>query len=63
MRLLNRTGQKMADLPVQPPADAAQPYQVDLPLAGLVAGRLRDRDHGEGVRARSAELIAIKVIS
>ena len=47
-RLLNRVGQKMVDLTAPPPAEPSQPYQIDLPLAGLLAGRVRDRDPGEG---------------
>jgi VWFA-related protein len=37
-RLLNRTGQQMADLPVQASAVGAQLHQLDLPLATLAPG-------------------------
>ena len=36
-KLLNRTGQSMADVPVQ--AVAGRPLQIDLPLASLAAGQ------------------------
>ncbi|MFN2447529.1 MAG: VWA domain-containing protein [Vicinamibacterales bacterium] len=37
-RLLNRQGQRMADLVVAKPADPAQPFVVDLPLSSLGPG-------------------------
>jgi VWFA-related protein len=62
-RMLNRVGQKMMDLPAPPPADPAQPYQIDLPLAGLSPGEYVIEIHAKGVSGESTELIAIKVIS
>jgi hypothetical protein len=62
-KLLNRVGQKMVDLTVQPPADASQPYQIDLPLAGLSPGEYVIEIHAKGVSGESTELIAIKVVS
>ncbi|PYR60868.1 MAG: hypothetical protein DMF85_03730 [Acidobacteria bacterium] len=35
-KLLNRNGQPMADLPIQPAS--GQTFQIDLPLASLAAG-------------------------
>ena len=36
-KLLNRTGQSMADVPVQ--SVVGKPFQIDLPLASLGAGQ------------------------
>lgn len=38
-QLLNQQGTKMSDVAVTAPADAGQPYAVDLPLASLAAGQ------------------------
>jgi len=38
VRLLNRDAQPMTDLPVEPPAEAGAPYQVEIPLASLPPG-------------------------
>jgi len=62
-RMLNRVGQKMVDLAAPPPADPAQPYQIDLPLAGLSPGEYVIEIQAKGVSGESTELIAIKVIS
>ena len=62
-RMLNRVGQKMVDLTAQPPADPSQPYQIDLPLAGLSPGEYVIEIQAKGVSGESTELIAIKVIS
>jgi hypothetical protein len=61
--MLNRVGQKMVALTAQPPADPAQPYQIDLPLAGLSPGEYVIEIRAKGVSGESTELIAIKVIS
>ena len=37
-RLLNKQGQRLADIPVTAPAAAGQPYTIDLPLASLAPG-------------------------
>jgi hypothetical protein len=37
-RLLNRQGQRMADVPVNAPAEAGRPHVIDLPLASLAPG-------------------------
>jgi hypothetical protein len=63
VRLLNRVGQKMVDLPSQAPTDPAQPYQIDLPLAGLSPAEYVIEIHAKGVSGESSELIAIKVVS
>jgi hypothetical protein len=62
-RLLNRVGQKMVDLPAAAPADPSQPYQIDLPLAGLSPGEYVIEIRAKGVSGESTELVAIKVIS
>ena len=62
-RLLNRVGQKMVDLPASPPAEPSQPYQIDLPLAGLSPGEYVIEIRAKGVSGESTELVAIKVIS
>jgi hypothetical protein len=61
--LLNRVGQKMVDLPPQAPADPSQPYQIDLPLAGLSPAEYVIEIRAKGVSGEAAELIAIKVVS
>ncbi len=62
-RLLNRSGQRMADLPVQAPAAAGGYAQIDLPLAGLASGEylVEVRVPHEGGDA--TELIPLRVIS
>jgi hypothetical protein len=62
-RLLNRAGQKMVDLTVTAPADASQPCQIDLPLAGFSPGEYVIEITAKGVSGESTELVAIKVIS
>ncbi len=37
-RLLNKQGQRLADIPVTAPPAAGQPYLIDLPLASLAPG-------------------------
>lgn len=62
-RVLNRVGQKMVDLPAAAPGDPAQPYQIDLPLAGFSPGEYVIEIRAKGVSGESAELVAIKVVS
>jgi hypothetical protein len=62
-RLLNRVGQRMVDLSAAAPADPSQPYQIDLPLAGLSPGEYVIEIRAKGVSGESTELVAIKVIS
>jgi VWFA-related protein len=38
-QLLNQQGTKMTDISVTAPADASQPYLIDMPLANLAAGQ------------------------
>jgi len=63
VKLLNRVGQKMVDLAATAPADPAQPYQIDLPLAGFSPGEYVIEIRATGVSGDATELIAIKVIS
>jgi VWFA-related protein len=62
-RLLNRSGQKMMDLPVPAPADPSQPYQLDLPLAGFSPGEYVIEIRAKGAAGDSTELVAIKIVS
>jgi VWFA-related protein len=62
-RLLNRVGQKMVDLTASAPAEPSQPYQIDLPLAGLSPGEYVIEIRAKGVSGESTELVAIKVVS
>ena len=61
-RLLNKQGQRMADLPVTPPASPGQAYVVDLPLAALAQGEylLEIAAASEGLKPVT-ELIAFRV--
>ena len=61
-RLLNKQGQKMADLPVTAPAAAGKSYVIDLPLASLAPGEylLELRRDAEG-QPPATELIAFRV--
>jgi hypothetical protein len=63
-QLLNQQGAKMSDITVTAPADAGQPYIIDMPLANLAAGQylleLTATSEGhEPVR----ELVAFRVTS
>jgi VWFA-related protein len=61
-RLLNRQGQRMADLPVTAPPAQTQPFTVDLPLSSLPPGEylLELAASAEGHQAVT-ELVAFKV--
>ncbi len=63
VRLLNRVGQKMSDVPVAPPADGTTSYQIDLPLAGLSPGQYLIEIKAAGESGDATELIAFRVIS
>ncbi len=63
VRLLNRGGQKMLDLEVAAPPDAAQPYQIDLPLANFSPGEYVIEIKAKAVSGEASELVAIKVVS
>lgn len=57
VRLLNRTGERMADLPVQPSPLGAQVHHVDVPLASLAPGEyLIEISAGD-----AKQLVAIRV--
>jgi len=51
----------MVDLPTQAPSGASQPYQIDLPLAGLSPGEYVIEIRAKGVSGEATELVAIKV--
>jgi hypothetical protein len=61
-RLLNRQGQKMADLPVAAAAASAEPIHVDLPLSSLAVGEylLEVSVASEG-QPPATELVAFRV--
>jgi VWFA-related protein len=61
-KLLNKLGQRMADVPANPSPEAGRPYLIDLPLAGLAPGEylLEIAAASEGERAVT-ELIAFRV--
>jgi VWFA-related protein len=61
-RLLNKQGQKMADLPVVAPAEATAPSQVDLPLSSMAAGEyLLEVSVGSEGQTPATELVAFRV--
>ncbi|MDH4065825.1 MAG: VWA domain-containing protein, partial [Acidobacteriota bacterium] len=61
-RLLNRQGQKMADLPVATPPAEANRHQVDLPLSSLAAGEyLLEVSAGADGQDAATELVAFRV--
>ncbi|HJO38825.1 MAG: VWA domain-containing protein [Vicinamibacterales bacterium] len=62
-RLLNRSGQSMADLPVQVPTEASAPYVLDLPLASLAPGEYLISLTAAMADASAEQLIAIRVTS
>jgi hypothetical protein len=59
--MLNRLGQKMTDLPMQPPAEPGKPYQVDLPLSSFSPGDYVIEIRVKGTPNDATELIAIKI--
>ncbi len=61
-RLLNRTGQKMADIPVTAPADASATSQVDLPLSALAPGEYLLEIGAKAPQGEAKELIPLKVV-
>lgn len=63
VRLLSRGGQKMLDLPSAAPAEAAQPYQVDLPLASFSPGEYVVEIRAKDVSGEATEFVGIKVVS
>jgi hypothetical protein len=63
-KLLNKQGQRMADLPVTAPAAATDPSQVDLPLANLAAGEyLLEVSAASDGQSPATELVAFRVTS
>ena len=64
VRLLNRAGQPMSDLPTQPVAgSAANRLQVDLPLAGLPAGEYVVEVKSSAGGSEAKQFIGFKVVS
>jgi hypothetical protein len=63
VRLLNRGGQKMLDLDFAAPSDAAQPYQIDLPLANFSPGEYVIEIKAKAVSGEASEFVAIRVVS
>ncbi len=63
VRLLNRTGSKMADLPVKAPADGVTYFQVDLPLASLPSGDFVIEVTAQRGDSKVTELVAVRVTS
>lgn len=61
-KLLNKQGQRMADIPVNAPAAAGQPYLIDLPLASLAPGEyLLEVSAATEGQQPATELIAFRV--
>jgi hypothetical protein len=64
VRLLNRAGQRMSDLPTQPVTGAeATRLQVDLPLAGLPAGEYVVEVKSSAGGSEAKQFIGFRVIS
>jgi VWFA-related protein len=63
VRLLNRTGSKMADLVVKTPAEGVTYYQVDLPLASLPSGDFVIEVTAQRGEGKVTELVAVRVTS
>jgi VWFA-related protein len=59
-RLLNRAGQPMSDVPVQPAA-AGQSFQIDLPLAALAAGEYVLQLEAKTESGTAQEMVAFRV--
>ena len=64
VRLLNRAGQRMSDLPTQPVAGAAATrLQVDLPLAGLPAGEYVVEVKSTAGGSEAKQFVGFRVVS
>jgi hypothetical protein len=64
VRLLNRIGQRMVDLPAQPVPNAeAGRLQVDLPLAGLAAGDYIVEVTSSGTSGKAQQFVGFRVVS
>jgi hypothetical protein len=64
-KLLNRGGQSMADVPVQPSSGAAggPTHHIEIPLANLAPGEYLIEVTATADKGRAQELVAIRVIS
>jgi hypothetical protein len=62
-RLLNRTGQSMTALPVQPVPNAEGRFQVDLPLSGLAAGEYLVEVKATAGSGETKQLLGFRVVS
>jgi VWFA-related protein len=62
-QVLNRAGNKMVDLPVQPPRGPGGFYQLDVPLAGFAAGEYLVEVRAIGSEGQVAELVPVKITS
>jgi VWFA-related protein len=60
-QLLNRAGQRMAELPVTPPETSGGSFGIEVPLAGLPAGAYGVRITAIVEGAEAAEIVAFRV--
>jgi VWFA-related protein len=63
VRLLNRAGQRMSDLPTQPLSGADNRFQIDLPLAGLPAGEYVVEVKSSAAGSEAKQFIGFRVVS
>jgi hypothetical protein len=62
VRLLNRTGKPMADVPVKAPADGTGDFEAEVPLAALAAGEyLVEIKASAAGGGEAKELVAFRV--
>jgi len=61
--LLNRTGQKMVDLPVKASAQAATQFEIDLPLSSLPSGEYVIEVKAGDPSGETKQFLGVKVIS
>lgn len=62
-RLLNRDGQPMMDLPLEPPAGETRYFQGDVPISSLAPGEYLIEIGGSGLGGATRQLVAIKITS
>ncbi|HXG88710.1 MAG TPA: VWA domain-containing protein [Vicinamibacterales bacterium] len=62
-RLLNKQGQRLADVPVTAPAGSAQPHVIDLPLAALAPGEyLLELNAASAGQPPAQSLVAFRIV-